>query len=330
MKLGFLYAGQGSQAPGMGKDLYEAYPRFRAVYDGAPVDFDLKETCFTGEDLNETKYTQPCMVAFAAGVTALLRDEGVAPDLAAGLSLGEYSALCAAGVWDAPTAVRWRPSGATGHDRSRPGHRQRHDGGAGSGPGEAPGGLRPGVRIWAWCRLPTTTAPASWSLPANGRRWSRRRCTPRSWAPGGLMPLKTSGPFHTKLLEPASRALHDYFPDIPFGEMRFPVLFNCLGDMRAERTPSRPCWSGRSCPASIWRTPSAAWPSWAWTPSWRSGRGRSCPASSARRVDDAPTYAVTTAEDFDAVPAQLKGARNAEGKNRRRHRRQPRHRPRHL
>ena len=47
MKLGFLYAGQGSQHPGMGADLYDAYPAFRAVLDSADVDFDLKEVCFT-------------------------------------------------------------------------------------------------------------------------------------------------------------------------------------------------------------------------------------------------------------------------------------------
>ena len=110
MKLGFLYAGQGSQHPGMGADLYEAYPAFRAVIDQAAerVDFDLKEVSFTdaGGVLNQTRYTQPCMVAFAAGLTAVLRDRGIVPAAAAGLSLGEYSALHAAGVFDAATAVR--------------------------------------------------------------------------------------------------------------------------------------------------------------------------------------------------------------------------------
>ena len=76
MSLAFLYAGQGSQHPGMGADLYEAYPAFRAVLDSAAeqVDFDLKEVSFTdvGGVLNQTAYTQPAMVAFAAGVTALL------------------------------------------------------------------------------------------------------------------------------------------------------------------------------------------------------------------------------------------------------------------
>ena len=109
MKLGFLYAGQGSQHPGMGADLYERFPTFRAVLDSAAeqVDFDLKEVSFTDAKgiLNQTRYTQPCMVAFAAGMTALLAERGIVPAAAAGLSLGEYSALHAAGVFDADTAV---------------------------------------------------------------------------------------------------------------------------------------------------------------------------------------------------------------------------------
>ena len=107
MKLGFLYAGQGSQHAGMGADLYEAFSAFRAVYDHAEVDFDLKKVSFEDPDgiINQTRYTQPCMVAFAAGVTAVLREKGIIPEVAAGLSLGEYSALQAAGVFDSKTAV---------------------------------------------------------------------------------------------------------------------------------------------------------------------------------------------------------------------------------
>ena len=108
MKLGFLYAGQGSQHAGMGADLYEAFSAFRAVYDHAEVDFDLKKVTFEDPDgiINQTRYTQPCMVAFAAGMTAVLREKGITPAVAAGLSLGEYSALHAAGVFDAATAIR--------------------------------------------------------------------------------------------------------------------------------------------------------------------------------------------------------------------------------
>ena len=126
MKLAFLYAGQGSQHAGMGADLYAAYPAFRAVFDAAPADLALKELCFFGpeERLGQTQHTQPCMVAFAAGMTALLRERGIRPDYAAGLSLGEYSALHAAGVFDAQTAiglVRFRGRAMEQAARGRPG-----------------------------------------------------------------------------------------------------------------------------------------------------------------------------------------------------------------
>ena len=107
MKLAVLYAGQGAQHPGMGKEFYESSPAFRAAFDSAALDFDLHRVCFEDPDgvLNQTEYTQPCMVAFACGVTAVLAQQGVKPAYVAGLSLGEYSALEAAGVFTAKQAI---------------------------------------------------------------------------------------------------------------------------------------------------------------------------------------------------------------------------------
>ena len=107
MKLAVLYAGQGAQHPGMGKEFYEGSPAFRAAFDSAELDFDLHRVCFEDPDglLNQTEYTQPCMVAFACGVTAVLAQQGVKPAYVAGLSLGEYSALEAAGVFTAKQAI---------------------------------------------------------------------------------------------------------------------------------------------------------------------------------------------------------------------------------
>ena len=117
MNLGFLYAGQGSQHPGMGADLYERFPTFRAVLDSAAarVDFDLKEVSFTDAKgvLNQTRYTQPCMVAFAAGMTALLAERGIMPAAAAGLSLGENIPRFTPQVCLTPTPPwSWWPSAA--------------------------------------------------------------------------------------------------------------------------------------------------------------------------------------------------------------------------
>ena len=107
MKTAFLYSGQGSQRVGMGKDFYEEFPETRAVFDSSYTDFNLKEMCFSGDEatLSRTRYTQPCMVAYAIAVTDLLKANGIVPDYAAGLSLGEYSALYAAGVFDKKTAM---------------------------------------------------------------------------------------------------------------------------------------------------------------------------------------------------------------------------------
>ena len=143
MKLAFLYVYQGAQHVGMGRDLYETYPAFREVLDSAPVDFDLKQLCFDGpeERLNDTRYTQPCMVAFAAGVTTLLKDAGIVPDYTAGLSLGEYSALHCAGVLDAPTTISLVAFRGPGHGRRGEGPPLRHGGSAEPGPGYPEAGL---------------------------------------------------------------------------------------------------------------------------------------------------------------------------------------------
>ena len=230
MSLAFMYAGQGSQHPGMGADLYEAHPAFRAVLDTAGVDFDLKTTMFTDPDgvLNLTEYTQPCMVAFAAGMTALLAERGIVPDYAAGLSLGEYSALQCAGVFTAPQAISLaafrgkamaaaaagRPCGMTavlGLDREKLQEACRQA--AGAGVVEIANYNCPGQLVIGGEQAAVDQAAAL------AKELGAKRC----------LPLKVSGPFHTSLLAPAGDALREKFKETAFGAMRIPVLFNCLG-----------------------------------------------------------------------------------------------------
>lgn len=100
MKICFLYGGQGSQKTGMGKDLYESYPVFKEFYDSLSTNFDLKDYSFnqSDEEISKTQYTQPLMVAFQIGITKILKDKDIVPDIVGGLSIGEYSALYTSGV----------------------------------------------------------------------------------------------------------------------------------------------------------------------------------------------------------------------------------------
>ncbi len=98
--IAILFSGQGSQEEGLGLDLYNEYEEVRDLYDNLPFSFDLKKISFEGsmEEMSKTQYTQPVLVTFHLAVLRLLKKFNVHYDIAAGLSLGEYSALAAAGV----------------------------------------------------------------------------------------------------------------------------------------------------------------------------------------------------------------------------------------
>ena len=114
-KIAFIFPGQGAQKAGMGKDFYEETSTGREIFDRASelLGFSMPELCFTENDrLDITEYTQAAMVTTSIAMMKVLMEEtGIRPDVAAGLSLGEYCALYAAGVMsadDAITTVRQR------------------------------------------------------------------------------------------------------------------------------------------------------------------------------------------------------------------------------
>ena len=237
MKLAFLYAGQGSQHAGMGADLYNQFSAFRRVFDEVSqgLDFDLKSVCFEDPDgvINETQYTQPCMVAFAAGVTQVLREAGIVPQYAAGLSLGEYSALECAGVFDAKTAVELTAF-------------------RGKAMAEASKGLACGMTAVMMLDRDTLQHCCEEACHLGVVQICNYNC-PGQLVIGGeqaavdyaaelakqagakrCIPLKVSGPFHTSLMHPAGDALRERFKSVHFAPMQVPVLFNCLGQEKQD------------------------------------------------------------------------------------------------
>lgn len=224
MKIGLIYAGQGSQKVGMGQSLYESYPSVRELFDSYP---DLKELCFQGplEELSKTSHTQPCMVLFAVAVTNLLKKNGIVPDYTAGLSLGEYSALHCAGVFDDHSVidvVRLR----------------------GQAMEEAVQGIESKmVAIMGLDRqtlqdiclqaseygvvsIANYNCPGQLVVTGEKKAVEKAEELAKEAEAKRAIPLNTSGPFHTKLLESASKALKDKFETVTFHEMEVPVIFN--------------------------------------------------------------------------------------------------------
>ena len=107
-KIAFIYPGQGAQAVGMGKDFYEKSPLSRTIFDQASeaVNLDLKKLCFEENDLlDKTEYTQAALVTVCMAMEKVLRERGLAPDVTAGLSLGEYCAIASAGGMSTENAI---------------------------------------------------------------------------------------------------------------------------------------------------------------------------------------------------------------------------------
>lgn len=108
-KIAFIFPGQGAQYPGMGKDIYENFSEAKAVMDMADkvLGFDLTDTVFNGteEELSKTEITQPAILMTSISMAEVLKSNGIMPDVVAGLSLGEYSALVASGAISYSDAV---------------------------------------------------------------------------------------------------------------------------------------------------------------------------------------------------------------------------------
>ena len=232
-RVGLLFPGQGAQYVGMGADLYDKYPAAKDVYDRAAdvLEFDIRAVSFSGPEdkLRETRYTQPAILVHSLAVLALL--PGVEPVLCAGHSLGEYSALFAAG------ALGFEPVLKLVRRRAE---LMFEEGTKNPGTMAAILGLdAPAVE--ALCReVPGIVVPANYNEPkqtvVSGEVAAVKQAVELAPARGALKAvlLPVSGAFHSPLLESSARSFREFLDGFAFGEPRCPVISNYTG--KAART----------------------------------------------------------------------------------------------
>jgi [acyl-carrier-protein] S-malonyltransferase len=231
MKIAWCFPGQGSQSVGMGKELYERSPAARDVFDRADraLGDSIAKLCFEGpeSELTLTANTQPAIVTTSLAALAALRERVPSlsqPAFAAGHSLGEYSALVAAGALrleDAVPLVRLR--GRAMQDSVPPGQ-----GAMAAVMGISPEDL---ARLCADAAEGEVVSAANFNAPgqiviAGHAGAVARACKLAGERGGKAIPLKVSAPFHCALMAPAARALTERLKTIDAGPLAFPVIAN--------------------------------------------------------------------------------------------------------
>lgn len=233
MKIAFIFSGQGSQYIGMGKELYDNIPSCKKIYDKANevLGFDLKELIFNGdkEELNITENTQPAILTTSIAILQAIKDKGINPDIVAGLSLGEYSALVASEALDFETAVSLVKKRGRFMQEAVP---------QGVGSMVAVIGLDEN-KIKEVLKIASEKGigeianyNTNSQIVIGGEREAvefaselLKECGARR-----VIPLKVSGPFHTSLLNEASIKLKNEFENIHFNDPKIKIITNVTAD----------------------------------------------------------------------------------------------------
>jgi len=225
----FLFPGQGSQAPGMGLRMAEAFPEARTVFEeaDASLGFSISDLCFHGPEdrLRLTELTQPAILACSIACLRPILSAGVAPGWVAGHSLGEYSALVCAGALRLPDAVRLV---------NRRGRYMQEAVPVGKGAMAAILGMR-AEEVESLCRdeaRDEVLSAANFNSPDQtviaGSAGAVARAVAAAPGRGAkrAVPLPVSAPFHCALMEPARVRLAPDLEEASFSDLSFPLIAN--------------------------------------------------------------------------------------------------------
>lgn len=235
-KIVFLFSGQGAQAPGMMKDIAESSEKAKAVFDQADVVLgrDITGLTFEGtqEELNLTHNTQPCMIAAELAAYAALTENGIRPDAVAGFSLGEYSALVAAGVLSREDALKVIQIRADAMQDAVP---------VGQG-AMAAVTKQDAETVQALCdEVEGYVIPVNYNCPGQIVVSGENDAVDRLIELAKSRKIRTvklavSAPFHCAMMNPASEKLAEAFRTISFGKPEIPCYSNVDAKPYGENT----------------------------------------------------------------------------------------------
>lgn len=233
-KIAFVFPGQGSQYVGMGKEFFTEYSQAREIFENADkkLGISLSNICFEGpeEDLRQTINTQPAILTVSAAILNVFKAEGIKADFVAGHSLGEYSALVAAGALQFTDAVWLVRQRGTFMQEAVP---------SGEGTMAAILGLEP-EQILALCQEASAVGvvePANYNSPGQiviaGATPAVEKAMElaKKYGAKRALGLPVSGPFHSSLLRPASLRLAETLKAIEIKDAAIPVVANITAEV---------------------------------------------------------------------------------------------------
>jgi len=241
-KIAFVFPGQASQYPGMGKELAEKYPVAQAVFDEADkaLGFPISQMCFSGteEELKLTANTQPAILAVSVAAYRVLAEKGILPDFVAGHSLGEYSALVAAGSLKFSDAIQVVRKRGAYMQEAVP---------AGEGAMAAIMGLSPAVVLDACkraaegkvCSAANLNSPEQTVISGHADAVKRAVEIASQLGAKRAVVLAVSAPFHCSLMRPAQEKLDKDLRKIEFVALRVPLVTNVDADTETSGDEAR-------------------------------------------------------------------------------------------